>query len=98
MTNGLDDQLQKIMSLSNQHRDKEVALRRKKEEEEEEEGGRGGGGGGGGRRRRRRGKRKWWVTSLVPRPPCFCLPFAFTIIHGNERPTINGEVLGAFTT
>ena len=48
MTNGLDDQLQKVMSLSNQHRDKEVALRRKKEEEE---GGRGGGGGGG-----RRGK------------------------------------------
>ena len=36
MTNGLDDQLQKVMSLSNQHRDKEVALRRKKEEEEEE--------------------------------------------------------------
>ena len=93
MTNGLDDQLQKVMSLSNQHRDKEVALRRKKEEEEEEEEEE-----GGGRRRRRRGKRKWWVTSLVPRPPCFCLPFAFTIIHGNERPTINGEVLGAFTT
>ena len=38
MTNGLDDQLQKVMSLSNQHRDKEVALRRKEEEEEEEEG------------------------------------------------------------
>ena len=40
----------------------------------------------------------YYIASLVPRPPPFYLPFAFTIIHGSERPAKNGEGLGAFIT
>ena len=40
--------------------------------------------------------RTWILYSLVPRPPPFYLPFAFTIIHGNGMPAKNGEGLGAF--
>ena len=38
------------------------------------------------------------LGSLIPRPPPFYLPFAFTIIHGSGRLAKNGEGLGALIT
>ena len=40
--------------------------------------------------------RAMYELGLVPRPPRFNLPFAFTIIHWGERRVKNGEGLGAF--
>ena len=37
-------------------------------------------------------------VASFPGLPSFYLPFAFTIIHGSERPAKNGEGLGAFIT
>ena len=41
---------------------------------------------------------KGFRISLVPRPSCFVVQFAFIIIHENRRAAKNGEGLGTLIT